>query len=356
MIFLTVLGISFFFFSKNNNISDSSAVKEKIFNTVGGVADNKIKFTNPLTGELIDSEVEPEFFKNRPLGVMVNNALPARPQAGLTKADIVYEIVAEGGITRFLAIYFSELPEKVGPIRSVREYYLVILKEIGNGMLMHIGYSPQALQKLSEWDISSLGLTGADFYRDNRGNPNVATEHTAFANANELMVFAKATKLNYPVEITPWKFGDLKNKETLKKANKIKIDFWYEGDYTGYFEYNPSENNYTRYSGVVENKPQLLIDDLTKTPVKVKNLVVQFANEVPIPNDDKNRLDYELLGSGNAIVFRDGYIINATWRKDSLKNRTIFYDLNGQEIEFNRGKFWVSVVPSRNENQVKFTE
>jgi hypothetical protein len=220
---------------------------------------------------------------------------------------------------------------------------------------MHIGYSPQALQKISEWDISSLGLMGADFYRDSRGNPSVATEHTAFANGKELMVFANAAKLNYPSQIKSWKFGDLKP-ENLKKANKIKIDFWYEGDYSGYFEFDNSTNSYVRYSGVVDNKPQELIDDLTKNNIKVKNLIIQFANEVPIPNDDKGRLDYELLGTGKALIFRDGYVIDAVWKKNKLIDRTVFYDLKGNEIEYNRGKFWVSIVPSRNENQVKFTE
>lgn len=99
-----------------------------------------------------------------------------------------------------------------------------------------------------------------------------------------------------------------------------------------------------------------MIDDLSKTEVRVKNVIVQFANEVPIPNDDKGRLDYELLGEGKALIFRNGIVIESKWKKDSLNNRTMFYDLNGKEIELNRGKIWVSVVPSRNENQVKYTE
>jgi hypothetical protein len=334
----------------NNLINPISNFKNTVTN------DNRKKFENPLNGELTISESKPEYLNKKPLAVMVNNATPARPQAGLTKADIIYEIVAEGGITRFLAVYLSDLPDKVGPIRSVREYYLVIVKELGDAMLMHIGYSPQARQKIDEWNILSLGLSGADFYRDSRGNSNVATEHTAFANGKELFTFGEAIKFNNPKEIKSWRFNETLNLTNQKKVNYLKIDFWYEGEYSAVFKYDSKSEEYIRYSGVVDNQPQLLIDDLTKNEVRLKNIVVQFADEVPIPNDDKGRLDYVLLGEGKALILRNGILIESKWKKDSLNSRTIFYDNSGKEIEFNRGKIWVSIVPSRNENQVKYTE
>lgn len=347
---------SYFFLAKDKSTTSRNtdslvpkSLTERIFET-------KNQFENPITGERIFSDTKPEFLNHKPLGVMINNATPARPQAGISKADLVYEIVAEGGITRFLAIYYSEFPEKVGPIRSVREYYLVIVKELGDAMLMHIGYSPQALQKIKEWKVLSLGLTGADFYRDNRGNPNIATEHTAFANANELFNFGKKINYDGTLALKAWKFNENLSTNNLPKANSIQIDFWYEGDYTGIFKYDNTKQEYIRYSGIENGNSQKLIDDLTKTQVSVKNVIVQFANEVPIPNDDKNRLDYQMLGTGKALVFRNGFVIEATWKKDSLESRTIFFDNSNQEIEFNRGKIWVSVVPSRNQNQVKYTE
>jgi hypothetical protein len=349
IVFIGLLVVAYLIYNYNstsNSVNNNKDLR-KIFQT-------SRKFENPLTGELYETEVKPEFLDNKPLGVMVNNAVPARPQAGLTKADIVYEIVAEGGITRFLAIYLSELPDKVGPIRSVREYYLVIVKELGDAMLMHIGYSPQALAKIKEWDILSLGLSGADFYRDNRGNLEVATEHTAFASGKDLFTFGTAIKFNSNSEIKSWKFNENINLSDKKNANYIQADFWYEGDYSAIFKYDPLTKEYIRYSGIVDQTPQLLLDDLDKKEVRVKNVIIQFANEVPIPNDDKNRLDYELIGSGSALIFRDGVVINATWKKEDLKSRTIFISIDGKEIEFNRGKIWVSVVPSRNEKQVVF--
>jgi hypothetical protein len=348
-----VFTIYYFLVNKNENLNNES-LTTNINKLVS--SDNRKKFENPLNGEIILSETKPEFLNRKPLAIMINNATPARPQAGLTKADIVYEIVAEGGITRFLAVYLSELPEKVGPIRSVREYYLVIVKELGDSMLMHIGYSPQARQKIDEWEILSLGLSGADFYRDNRGNPSVATEHTAFANGKDLYTFGEALKFNNLKEFQTWRYSENLKYTDLNNANYLKIDFWYEGDYSAIFKYDSNKDEYIRFSGVENNQPQLLIDDLSKSEVRVKNVVVQFANEVPIPNDDKGRLDYELVGEGNALIFRNGKVIPAKWKKTNLYARTLFYDLKGSEIEFNRGKIWVSIVPSRNENQVKYTE
>ena len=120
----------------------------------------------PLTGILVSKEKAEEWSNIRPLGVMVNNHVDARPQSGLIDADLVYEIVAEGGITRYLAFFLSNTPEKIGPIRSVREYYLVLVKEMGDAMLMHIGWSPQALVAIESWPVRSLGRGGADFWRD----------------------------------------------------------------------------------------------------------------------------------------------------------------------------------------------
>lgn len=95
-----------------------------------------------------------------------------------------------------------------------------------------------------------------------------------------------------------------------------------------------------------------LLDRVSKKEIEVSNLIVMFADEVPIPNDDKNRLDYKLIGEGSGFIFRDGTVDEVIWKKESIEKRTKFYLVNGEEVEFNRGKIWVSVVPSRNTNQV----
>lgn len=312
------------------------------------------KFENPITGETFNTEAEPDFLSNTPIAVMINNAVPARPQSGLNKADIVYEIVAEGGITRFLAVFYSELPSKVGPVRSAREYYLNFVKELGDAMYMHIGYSPQALQRLSDWKIKTLTNVPNSFYRDNHGNTNVATEHTAYSNLKNLLEAGKNLNYNQKVVIDKFKFKNTISTEPTKAVN-IEISFWYKGDYTSIFKYDPVSKSYVRYNGYdSSNNPIKSYDRDTFEEVKVKNLIVAFADEVPIPNDDKNRLDYKLIGEGKALFFMDGGVVSGTWKKNDLNSRTKYYNANGQEMEFGRGKFWVSIVPSRNEDLVVY--
>lgn len=330
------------------------------FEIISPLGNNEVDFggekiQNPLTGEYISMKDARDWYDIRPLAVMVNNHVDARPQSGLIYADLVYEIVAEGGITRLLPFYLSDVPEKIGPVRSTREYYLVLVKELGDAMLMHIGWSPQALEAIESWPVRSLGRGAATFWRDNPRN--VAVEHTAYVNGVDLVKRGlelgwEGTSENFVV----WKFKeDKENYVDVQSASEVSIDFWTKGDYSAVFKYNPEENNYLRFMGYDENDNPLPHNDQeTNEQIKIKNLIVQFVEERPIPDDPKGRLDYVLVGSGQGLVFVDGKVIDVTWSKESRDARTMFYDLNGNEMEFNKGKFWISVVPNRNIDQVVY--
>jgi hypothetical protein len=156
-------------------------------------------------------------------------------------------------------------------------------------------------------------------------------------------------------DIKPWQFKDEKTKtyQNEKTANKVVIDFWYKGDYTAAFEYDSASNSYLRFVGYDENdnlNPHK--DQETGDQIKVKNLIVQLVPEVPIPGDEKNRLTYQLVGVGKGYAFVDGKVVDVTWNKSARDERTMFYDAKGNEMTFNRGKFWISVVPDRNADQV----
>ena len=361
---IVLISLSFFVFSVYFYLSQKSPknVSEKI----PFVEQVKEQFKdkpqpiaiNPLNGLQVFDSKTAENLKRFPVGVMVNNAVPARPQSGLHQADLIYEIVAEGGITRYLALYLSETPNIVGPIRSVREYYLPFVKENGNASLMHIGYSPQAFQKIPEWEVFSIGLKGADFYRDNHGNLSVATEHTAYSVGQDLFDFSQRLRVGESLNYESWAFKDSKLTDAKnREVSSVQVDFWYEGDYSAYFKYDETKNEYVRFTGVSDSGlPQILLDRETKNEIRVKNVIIQLAEEFPIPNDDKNRLDYRVIGSGKSYVLLDGKVIEGNWKKDSLTSKTRFYDLLGNEIAFNRGKIWISIVPSRNESQVYFND
>ncbi len=314
------------------------------------------KVTNPLTGEIFSAKDAKDWQDKRPLAVMVNNYVDARPQSGLTSADLVYEVVAEGGITRFMPFFLSEVPEKIGPVRSTREYYLVLVKELGDAMIMHIGWSPQALVAIETWPVRSLGRGGATFWRDQaRLDAGIATEHTAYVNGKEL--YERGAELGWEGtrEFDVYKFKDAEKYTDAVSAKDISIDFWYEGDYSAVWKYDEATGLYMRFMGYdAEGNPIPHKDQETGEQIAVKNLIVQFADESSIIGDDKNRLEYTLIGSGEGLVFLDGRVISVTWSKEERDTRTKFYDINGNEMEFNRGKFWVSIVPSRNVDQVVY--
>lgn len=336
------------------NKSGSSKTLISPFAT-GGDEVKKIEdlVSNPITGEIFERS-KVTWLDMRPLGAMVNNHVDARPQSGLIDADVVYEIVAEGGITRFLAFFLTNTPDKIGPIRSTREYYLVLVKELGDAMLMHIGYSPQALEAIETWPVRSLSRGGADFWRDEERMKQVAIEHTAYVDGKYLRELGDKLGWGGVGNFVSYKFKD-DSPTTTDVVSNISIDFWYKGDYSAIFKYNSANNTYLRYMGYDENdSPVPHMDNETGKQIEVKNLIVQFVTESSIAGDEKSRLDYQLVGSGDGVVFIDGKAIKVTWSKADRDSRTLFYDLSGKEMEFNRGKFWISIVPDRNMSQVVY--
>jgi hypothetical protein len=340
-----------------------------IFGKINKESTNKSKeiekpVLNPLTGEKYTEEESKDWKDIRPLGVMINNHPDARPQAGLIDADFTYEIVAEGGITRFLAFYQSNLPEKVGPVRSTREYYLVLAKEMGDSMLMHQGYSPGALEAINTWPIRSFQQGGADngtlcpgcSWRENPRN--VAIEHTLYANTKALM--KRGLELGWEgksEDLYVWQFkDDGMTYNLMPKADEVSYDFWYKGDFSVMWQYDQTNNSYLRFMGFDSTGKEVPhTDEVTQKQITAKNVVVQFATEGAIAGDEKSRLSYVLTGSGKGYVFMDGRVIDVTWSKASRNERTKYYDINGGEIKFNRGKFWVSIIPDRNTDNLKYS-
>ncbi len=309
---------------------------------------------NPITGKKVGGDKATEWKDVRPLAVMVNNHLDARPQSGLIFADFVYEIVAEGGITRFLAFYLNETPEKIGPVRSTREYYLVLVKEMGDAMLMHEGYSPQAKLAMDTWPVRSLFRGGASWVANWRDETlGVDFEHTLYTNGKLLREHGDSLGWGGNREFQLWEFDGEDKYQDSPDAKELAVHFWYEGDYSAIFQYDQENNNYKRFMGYDgSGDPIPHADRETGEQIVVENVLVQFVAESPIVGDDKSRLDYELIGSGSGLVFIDGKAVEATWTKESRGGRTLFYDQNGEQIRFTPGKFWICIVPDRNVDQV----
>lgn len=274
-----------------------------------------------------------------PVTVIIENLNIVRPQYGLGQANVVYEALAEGGITRFLAVFASgDEIKKIGPVRSARPYFLDWAAEY-KGIFAHVGGSPQALAVINNYPFINLDQMFRDsiyYWRDLK--EGVAIEHTVFT-SSELLARAVRDKGKKEKEgdFKPWLFKKATpyNQRQVKVKN-IEIDFSTHS-YKVRYVYDPKKNVYLRFNGGEEHK-----DALNNKQISVSNVVVQFVKASLL---DESRLKMETIGEGEALVFQEGKVISGKWVKKSIEDRTRFYDDQGKEIAFIPGKIWIEIVP-----------
>lgn len=371
ILYLVSSGASYLFFSEN---ATASRVIKTSLPALPADGTSKLVFDEaapktepcPLNGTLYSKQQKDWWGKHRPVGIMVENHEEARPQSGLSSADILYEAVAEGGITRFLAIYYCQNGENVGPIRSARTYFLDFISEYGNSPLyVHVGGANQpgpadALSQIEDYgwvglnDMNQFSIGFPTFWRDydRLGHP-VSTEHTMYSTTQKLLQFAAAKrKLTAEDEDgVPWTKGFLPYsfKEDVQVAQrpvsqKIHLEFWTKDpDYAIDWIYEPTSNIYKRYNG---GKPHTDLNN--KKQLTAKNIVVLRMIETSANDGYENNahLLYRTKGVGSANIFMDGKETVGTWRKDSRIARTLLFDNTGLPIKFDKGTIWFEILPT----------
>jgi len=339
----------------------------------------------PINGAMYTKIEKNIWDDRRPITAVIENHLDSRPQSGLSKADVIYEIVAEGGITRFLSIFYcgaSAEDVRIGPVRSVRVYYINWAAEYADApIFVHVGgannicgqcpggVKPRGsvdpdvnafamLSKLG-WRYSSGndldGGTNVGFpvmWRDMERIPGAAYEHTFMGSTDKLYnegirrgFGAKDEDGNaWDEDFTKWSFGDDKPASS-PEASKVSFEFWgNKEDYDVEWKYDQSTNSYLRFNG---GKP--LVDmDYDNIQLTAKNVVIQFVSEEG-PVDREMHMYYEVVDEGEALFFQNGNVIEGTWEKATQAGRTMYYDEEGEEIEFVRGVIWIEAVPIGNE-------
>lgn len=372
-IYLISTGLSFAFFSWTGGPGESitSPITDNITPGEGFKIDPSLPKTEacPLNGKLYSKPEKAIWEKRRPLAVMIENHTESRPQSGLAKADVVYEAVAEGGITRFLAVFYCGVAENTefAPVRSARTYYLDWVSEY-DALYNHVGGAGQcgdptvderakALCQIDRYGIKDLDQFGISFphcYRNpDRLDHPVATEHQMVCLSDNLYKIAEEEHgwtnvdekgVSWDKSFTSWKFK--KEEDTAGKGNTSKIEFSFWRGYKDYdvtWEYNKENNVYKRLSG---GKPHLNLD--TNQQITAKNVIVQFVIETG-PVDEHKHMIYGTIGKGDALIFQDGKVIKGSWSKKTRVARTIFYDEKGSEVKFNPGEIWIEIVPAGNE-------
>ena len=295
-------------------------------------------FASPING-IWYTQAEAKSWKDRlPIAAVIENHTDARPQSGFSKAEVVYETLAEGGITRTLAVYLSQ-DSTIGPVRSNRPYLLDWVSEYTAGYA-HIGGSPLAQGLVKKYNIRDLDqfFLGAPTYQ--RTNHRFAP-HNVYTSTSKLRGAAATKGYKGPVKIDSWLFTDEESK-LAKRPKKFTLNLGFLGAF-GYdvkWVYQPSSNIYLRFNGGVKH-----VDATTKKQLSAKTIIVQRVTVKPEPSGH-SRILLGTIGSGKVQIFRDGKVITGTWKKKNRTSRTKFFDKSGKEILLNRGQIWVEVVPS----------
>lgn len=289
------------------------------------------KTTFPLTGIATSESTDA-----RAIAVMINNHTQARPQSGLQDADLVYEILAEGEVTRFLAVYQSEFPDRVGPVRSARDYYIRLAKGLG-AIYIHHGYSPEAKQLLESGYIDHLdGLVydGTLFMRDkSRKAP-----HNSYIAFDDIIKGAKEN--SFKPEGAPKPLEFLNEEELASLSGNQGSDFtvtYGNASFDVTYEYSESDQAYKRFSANEQT-----VDNDTGEPVLLNNIVVIEAHHEVV--DQEGRRDIDLKSGGKGYLMQKGVWSEIEWI--NRDNQLIF--MTGQdEVKFVPGKTWINIIPDQ---------
>ena len=281
----------------------------------------EIKNPSPITGLEMNGDY-------KPVAVMVENIAVARPQSGVIDADLVYEAHAEGGITRWLAVFLSRRPEVVGPVRSVRHYYMYLAQE-WDAYLVHYGQSFIAEELFNKVDVKRLNGFYDDklFWRDkSRKAP-----HNVYINIEDCR-----EKIDFSQECKGFQFSS----EAISGGEayqKITIPYNSSENVVSY-RYDEQQKRNLRFVNGKENT-----DRETGKQLSAKNIIVQYAKH-SILEPGAGYRDVKLTGTGKAKYFIGGRCFDGTWERKDYDSQTVYYDKSGKEIRLQPGNTWIQLV------------
>ncbi|OGG08002.1 hypothetical protein A3D05_00735 [Candidatus Gottesmanbacteria bacterium RIFCSPHIGHO2_02_FULL_40_24] len=326
----------------------------------------------PLNGVKYTKQESDIYDGRRPLAVMIENSEDSRPQSGVSRADIVYEAIAEGWITRWMGIFYCNTPMEnivFAPVRSARTYFVDWVSEY-DALYNHVGGAgrcnddtvdtrAKALCQIDRFgikDLDQFSIGFPDCYRNpDRLDHPVATEHTMVCFSENLYKIAEKRDwtnvddkdIPWDKNFHEWQFKDNPKADERGSTNSVKITFAKGYDsYITDWNYDRESNSYKRSTG-----GKIHLDLETKEPLTAKNIVIQLS-KITGPVDDHAHILYQTIGNGKALIFQDGKAIVGTWSKKSRIGRTNYYDNLGKEIIFTRGAIWIELVPG--EDQVVY--
>lgn len=303
-----------------------------------------LPYTNPLTGEGCETDIS----QNRPIAIMLNNLKAALPQLGVSQADIIYEVPAEGGITRMLGVFQSvEGVGNIGSVRSARDYY-VSLAYGHDAIFLHAGGSPQAYTVIQNWGVTALDCVngpyeGTLFWRDAERRKTAGLEHSVLTSGDTILellpTYQKVTLEHKEGYSSPLSFLPEGETASGSAANTISVKF--SSYKTGVFTYDPDTGRY-----LIEEYGAPYVDGNTGEQVSVKNVLVLNTDVSAIKGDSAGRLSVRTTGTGTGQFFCDGVMQDITWSKKDDSSPLTYTAADGQPLQFGVGSTYVNIIGS----------
>lgn len=325
---------------------------EEAIKSEESLPEEKEEYRSFLSGEILDGESKGK--RPRPYAYMFNNIKFAYPQTGTSNAKIIYEILAEGGITRLMGVFDQISGKRIGSVRSARHYYVDFAKEF-DAFFIHFGQTKYAVAEMKKLEMDTLSGLGSEssivFYRDNK----IKAPHNAFASEEGIKkgIEKKGYRTELKKEISShfnFSYDKEIKLEQPKAFDAPYLNVPFSGYMTPYFIYENGE--YTRYAFGSKH-----IDLGNNKPLTFKNIFIQFVNEYNIDKNGYQTMD--LIGfSGKAFYITNGKGLPVYWKKENADSKTeFFYDeAHKEEIAVNVGKSYYAVLPMDREQKMVFNK
>lgn len=288
------------------------------------------KYYSPLTGNLVETEA---ITQQAVTGIMIENSPDSRPQSGLKDSGVIFEAIAEGGITRFLVLYQEQKPQLIGPVRSVRMYYVDWVAAF-NASVAHIGGSSEALKEVRNGnyrDIDQFFNAGSYWRATDRYAPH--NVYTSFERLDAL----NAAKGYTTSTFTGFTRKDSKAPEVLTASTvDVTISSF---SYNSHYDYDATTGLYNRSQAGAPHT------DREAGQISPKVVIVMKIPEATV-FEDGYRQQLTTIGSGTAYIFQDGTAQEVTWTKASRTAQITFTDVEGKDVPLARGQTWLTAVPA----------
>lgn len=302
----------------------------QFFATVSQKQIARQKFYSPLTGV----EVTESQSKNPVIGVMIENSPEARPQSGLKQAGVVFESIAEGGITRFLALYQESLPPIIGPVRSVRPQFASWVAAFDGG-LAHVGGSSIPLAKLRSGQIKDLD----QFFNENSYWRSIDryAPHNVYTSGAKLSALNKSKHYNSS-NFTAWQRKKKPTHSKTPNAQALSIPVS-TGQFAVTYKYSAKSNSYLRFEGGIphNDREKGQISPKVVIALQIRHNIIKDTNGYSYP---------DVIGSGSGWLFQDGTVTKIKWTKNSDKSQIKFTDADGKAVQLESGQTWITDIAS----------